>query len=93
MSADLSFFALILNASLVVQLVMLLLIILSLLSWSLIWRKYRTLTAARNEAEAFEDKFWSGTDLNRLYQEMAARQSIQGMASLFTAGFKEFVLC
>ena len=91
MSADLSFFALVLNASLVVQLVMLLLIILSLLSWSLIWRKYRTLTAARNEAEAFEDRFWSGLDVTNLYRSLHARRDdLHGLERIFEAGFAEF---
>lgn len=39
----------------------------------------------------FEDKFWSGADLNRLYQELTANESLNGMGSIFCSGFKEFV--
>jgi biopolymer transport protein TolQ len=88
---ELSFFDLFLQASLLVQLVMLLLFAASVISWAFIFQRGKALNQARTESKKFEDKFWSGTDLNKLYQELAARQSIQGMASIFCAGFKEFV--
>jgi biopolymer transport protein TolQ len=88
---ELSFFDLFLQASLLVQLVMLLLFAASVISWAFIFQRGKALNQARSESKKFEDKFWSGTDLNRLYQELAARQAIQGMASIFCAGFKEFV--
>ncbi|MEP0355729.1 MAG: protein TolQ [Paraglaciecola sp.] len=91
MSSELSFIDLILEASLLVQLVMLLLITASIASWAFIIERSRALNAARSEMKKFEDKFWSGVDLNRFYQELAARESIGGMASMFCAGFKEFV--
>lgn len=91
MSSELSFFDLFLQASLLVQLVMLLLLATSVVSWAFIFQRSRALKFAKAETKKFEDKFWSGVDLNRLYQELSARQSIQGMASLFCAGFKEFV--
>ena len=70
---------------------MLLLFAASVISWAFIFQRGKALNQARSESKKFEDKFWSGADLNRLYQELAARQSIQGMASIFCAGFKEFV--
>ncbi|MFT2090498.1 protein TolQ [Paraglaciecola sp. 2405UD69-4] len=91
MSSELSFVDLILEASLLVQLVMLLLITASIASWAFIIERSRALNAARSEMKKFEDKFWSGVDLNRFYQELAARESLGGMASMFCAGFKEFV--
>ncbi|MGJ8682390.1 protein TolQ [Paraglaciecola sp.] len=91
MSSELSFVDLILEASLLVQLVMLILVAASVTSWAFILERSRVLKAANAEMKKFEDKFWSGVDLNRFYQELAARQSIQGMASIFSAGFKEFV--
>lgn len=91
MSSDLNFFDLFLQASLLVQFVMLLLLAVSIFSWAFIFERSKALTYARNEMKKFEDKFWSGVDLNKLYQELSARQSIQGMSSLFCAGFKEFV--
>lgn len=91
MSSDLNFFDLFLQASLLVQFVMLLLLTVSIFSWAFIFERSKALNFARLEMKKFEDKFWSGVDLNKLYQELSARQSIQGMASMFCAGFKEFV--
>lgn len=91
MSSDLNFFDLVLQASLLVQFVMLLLLAVSIFSWAFIFERSKALNYARSEMKKFEDKFWSGVDLNNLYQELSARQSVQGMASMFCAGFKEFV--
>lgn len=91
MSSDLNFFDLFLQASLLVQFVMLLLLTVSIFSWAFIFERSKALNFARAEMKKFEDKFWSGVDLNKLYQELSARQSVQGMASMFCAGFKEFV--
>ncbi len=91
MSSNLSFFDLFLQASLLVQLVMLMLLATSVVSWAFIFQRAKILKNAKSETKKFEDKFWSGVDLNKLYQELSARQSIQGMASLFCAGFKEYV--
>lgn len=90
MHADMSFFGLFMQASLLVKLVMILLMATSVVSWAFIFQRSKALTAARAEVQKFEDKFWSGGDLGRLYQEIAARQQVSGMASLFLAGFKEF---
>ncbi|MDF2177199.1 protein TolQ [Aliiglaciecola sp. CAU 1673] len=90
MHADMSFFGLFMQASLVVKLVMLLLMATSVVSWAFIFQRSKALNEARTEVRKFEDKFWSGGDLNRLYQEIAARQQVSGMASLFLAGFKEY---
>ena len=91
MSSDLNFFDLFLQASLLVQFVMVLLLAVSIFSWAFIFERSKALNFARSEMKKFEDKFWSGVDLNKLYQELSARQSIQGMSSMFCAGFKEFV--
>jgi biopolymer transport protein TolQ len=90
-SSDLSFLDLVLEASVLVQLVMLILLFTSVASWAFIFERGKALNLAKSEMKKFEDKFWSGVDLNRLYQELSARQSVQGMASMFCAGFKEFV--
>lgn len=91
MSSELSFFDLFWQASILVQLVMLTLLIISVVSWAFIFQRNKALSLASKEIKKFEDRFWSGADLNRLYQELSARQSIGGLASLFCAGFKEFV--
>ena len=70
---------------------MLLLLGASVASWAFIIERSRALNFARSEMKKFEDKFWSGVDLNQFYKELAARQSLEGMASMFCSGFKEFV--
>lgn len=91
MQTDLTFIGLFIEASLIVQLVMILLITISITSWAFIFQRNAALKRAQTEMVAFEDKFWSGADLNKLYQELSARQSIDGMGTIFCAGFKEFV--
>jgi biopolymer transport protein TolQ len=91
MHADLSFFSLITHASVVVQLVMLLLLSVSVLSWTMIFRKRGVLGEARVEAEQFEDRFWSGGDLGMLYKQLSPKASeLGGMANIFVSGFTEF---
>ena len=91
MSADLSFVHLIANASLVVQLVMLLLLMASLTSWTMIFRKWMALKQALRAADEFEERFWSGGELGAMYKQITARRrDMSGMESIFEAGFKEF---
>ena len=92
MTADMSFIHLITNASVLVQLVMLLLLLLSVLSWFVIFRKRSVMKSARESAQQFETRFWSGGDLAQLYREVSLRQGqMNGMENIFHAGFKEFV--
>jgi biopolymer transport protein TolQ len=89
---DMSIFTLISGASLPVQLVMGILLITSLFSWWYIFIKFFTIKAAEKNAEDFESAFWSGGDLNKLYDGLgSSRRKPQGMASIFEAGFKEFI--
>ena len=91
MSADLSFFSLIAGASVVVQLVMLLLLTVSVLSWAMIFRKRSALHQARTDADRFEERFWSGGDLYSLYNQISPRsENLRGLANIFVAGFQEF---
>ena len=91
MQHDLSILRLVLEASLVVQLVMGLLLLASVASWAVIIQKNRVLGAARSQADGFEKEFWSGGDLNGLYRRISARESASaGMAGIFEAGFREF---
>jgi biopolymer transport protein TolQ len=89
-SAELSFFDLFLQASLLVKAVMLTLLGFSIACWTMIFQRRKILRAARSQLQTFEDKFWSGADLTKLYNEVSARTHIQGIESLFVAGFKEF---
>ena len=89
---DMSLFTLIAGASLPVLLVMAVLLITSLFSWWYIFIKFFTIKNAETDAEKFESGFWSGGDLNKLYDGLSTgRRKPQGMAAIFEAGFKEFV--
>ena len=88
---QISFISLILDASVVVQIVMAGLLLTSILSWALIFSKVFVLRNARGDSEEFERLFWSGTDLNRLYEDAAHRQPRVGIERIFQAGFAEFL--
>ncbi len=91
MSTDLSFLHLVSGASPVVQLVMLLLLVVSMMSWTMIFLKRSRLNRARSSADKFEDRFWSGGDLGELYHKVSPRgDKASGLAHIFVAGFKEF---
>jgi biopolymer transport protein TolQ len=82
------------NASFTVQMVMLLLVLASMVSWYMIVNRFIYLRNARDDMYRFEERFWSGIDLSQLYREGTERASdgqvILGMESIFRAGFKEF---
>ncbi|MDH5766086.1 MAG: protein TolQ [Gammaproteobacteria bacterium] len=91
MSTDLSLITLIAEASLLVQLVMLLLLAASVLSWFVIVRKYKLLKRATESALKFEDEFWSGADLSELYTKLYRRRlEREGMEKVFETGFSEY---
>ncbi len=91
-TTDMSLVHLITNASPVVQGVMALLFAVSVISWTMIFQKGRSVKRAKRAARRFENKFWSGSDLTSLYREVSARtQSMSGLEDIFEAGFKEFV--
>lgn len=81
---------LIMSASTVVQLVMLLLVIGSLLSWVVIFQRSFALSRAKSAYQKFEETFWSGVDLNDLYRDIPADDARQGAEHMFQAGFREF---
>ncbi|MDO5505398.1 MAG: protein TolQ [Pseudoxanthomonas suwonensis] len=88
---DLDILQLVLHASWPVQAVMILLIIASLASWFIIFRKKRQLDRARAELEQFEERFWSGVDLSKLYANASERnREVAGLEAIFEAGFREF---
>ncbi len=92
MTHDLSFWSLIVNASWIVQLVMLGLFLISLASWWVIVKKAMVLTSAKRAANQFEDDFWSGIDLASLYARISRqKEEVSGMEAIFLAGFQEFL--
>ncbi|HAO33611.1 MAG TPA: protein TolQ [Candidatus Competibacter sp.] len=92
MTHDLSFWSLITNASLIVQLIMLLLVVVSLGSWWVIVKKGLVLESAKRAADQFEDDFWSGIDLAVLYARINRQKEVTwGIEAIFLAGFQEFL--
>ena len=91
MGSEASFFELVLQASLIVQFVMLMLLAASVVSWAIILRKRTMITEATNSSDEFETSFWSGGDLTGIYREVAGTgESPTAMAGIFEAGFREF---
>ncbi len=89
---DLSFIHLIQNASLLVQLVMGLLLLVSLMSWWYIFLKMFSIRQAVRQSREFEELFWNYSDLNRLYQDTTNGQDDAGsMGRIFVAGFAEYI--
>ncbi|HEY5683140.1 MAG TPA: protein TolQ [Sulfuricaulis sp.] len=79
------------NASLPVQLVMLLLMLASVLSWTMIFRKWFAIKSAGRVADRFEAKFWSGANLSHMFAEQSKKDAnATGMASIFVEGFREY---
>ena len=56
----------------------------------MIFRRRKALIDAVADTKKFEDKFWSGIDLSKLYNEVSAKVTVSGVEALFKAGFKEF---
>jgi biopolymer transport protein TolQ len=91
MTTDLSIIELIMGASLIVKLVMLSLVMASVVSWTMIFSKWKILNDARKQADKFEEVFWSTEDLTPLYTRISNKRiKAAGMEKLFEAGFKEF---
>lgn len=88
-TVDTSIFHYFFQASWVVRIVMLLLVSASIVSWMCIFERYWVIKQTQNATLQFEKKFWSGDDLNQLYNQ--ASQYKEGLFSIFCAGFKEFL--
>ncbi|HEY6821981.1 MAG TPA: protein TolQ, partial [Burkholderiales bacterium] len=88
---DLEIWTLIVNASVVVKIVMGLLLVVSFMSWMFIFQKWFAIRRAASQTETFEREFWSGNDLQALYQgAVNNRHSIGSLERIFEAGFREF---
>ena len=91
MNHDMSMLSLVLNASWVVQLVMLLLVVVSIASWAAIFRKLIALKRITSLNEEFEREFWSGTSLNDLFSAAAQNARLSGpMERIFASGMREY---
>src|SRR6478672_9762578 len=89
---DLSFIELIANAHVLVQLIMALLFLVSMFSWTYIFRKLFAIRAARRQTEQFERSFWAGGNLHTLHQSASSQREQSGALSrIFEAGMGEFI--
>jgi len=91
MNSGLNVFTLIADSSWPVKMVLLVLLVFSFLSWVIIIRKYSQTKAAMENAEEFEERFWSGGDLAQLFREVSSRHGgTGGIENIFESGFREF---
>ena len=91
MNQDMNILQLVLHASLVVQIVMAMLMMVSLASWSAIFRKLLALKRVKAHNETFEKEFWSGASLNELFSSASAKAQNSGpMERIFASGMREF---
>lgn len=91
MTTDTSLLSLFLNASALVKTVMFILLLASVLSWTIILQRYSLFKNSEKALNTFENTFWSGIDLTKLYQRISAqKEEAAGNETLFLAGFKEF---
>ncbi len=90
MSIDQTILKLIMDASLIVKMVMAILVLASLASWTLMFIKNSQLKRAQKKLDTFEDRFWSGISLNKLYSDLAQRDDREGLAAIFFNGYHEY---
>lgn len=91
-TSDITLVSLVLQASVLVQLVMGLLLLVSLLSWSYIFSKMMTLGKARRQTGKFEEEFWAAADIGSLYERAASRpEKVGALEHIFEAGYREFL--
>src|SRR6187455_1691932 len=89
--AGLNYVQLVLHASWPVLIVMVLLLLASVASWFVIFRKMGVFSRAGREADAFETRFWSGSEITALYRAATERNRVPtGMEAIFEAGYREF---
>ena len=88
-ASELSVWSLVVHADVVVQLVMLILLVASFWSWAIIFEKALRLRSLRNQAEDFEEAFWSGGSLDELY-ERVGKQPGDPMSAVFASAMKEW---
>lgn len=90
-TSDMSILSLVMDASLTVQLVMLMLLLASFVSWSIIFTKSRILQKERKRTKEFEHQFWAGGSMKKLYNQWSAEsKKSSGMSEIFVSGYREF---
>jgi biopolymer transport protein TolQ len=91
-SQDMSIISLVTDASIPVQFVLALLLLVSVMSWTYIFKKYFDVKRAQRQTSRFEEDFWSGGDLNDLYARVNnRREQVGALGRVFEAGMREFL--
>ena len=90
MASQLSLTHLVAQASFPVQVVLVLLLLASVISWAVIFGKRRLLARTAGTADRFEERFWSGGTLAELYEKLRRDKEDEGLISIFRAGYEEF---
>lgn len=78
------------DASILVQIILLILVLASISSWTVIFIKRLQLSKAQRQARRFEDRFWDGVSLKKIYVELRDRQKLEGIHKIFISGYHEF---
>ncbi len=91
MSGELSIWNLVLHASFIVQIVLIMLLSLSLMSWAVIFNKWRLYRKSRRQAEEFSSAFWGGKDLDSVLASIPQRYPDSSLPNIFQAGYREFM--
>lgn len=80
------------QAGLVVKSVMLILLVASIVSWTLIIQRAWYFKRKKNQYDNFSRRFWESNDLSKLYTDLdSSSESRQGLAAIFHSGFKEYI--
>ena len=92
MQNELDILKLVLEASIPVQAVMFILMMASFISWMMIFDRIKVLKRTEKATKQFEENFWDGGDLNRLYQNLDQKTLDKGgLSKIFHAGFREYL--
>ena len=91
MPEQLSIYEILVNASPLVQFVMVILALASVISWMMIFQRWFALNRVRRQMDNFEEEFWSGVDLRELYGELEEEEQLNGSETVFQSGFREFL--
>ncbi len=91
MNADLSVWTLVLHAGIIVKLVLIGLIALSIMSWAIIYNKWRLYRKIRQEGDEFSHAFWGGTDMDSIHSSIPNRYPDSPLPNIFQSGYREFM--
>ena len=89
--AEPSLWSFIINADVVVKIVMMILLLASIASWTIIFQRSTLISKTRRNLKTFEQRFWSGIDLTNLFDQLSDRkEKLTGLANIFHSGFNEY---